>query len=52
MILYTVDINNNKMGISLEARNEKYLGLLVYMDRSRFRTFGYIKDHIWRRIHD
>lgn len=33
-----------------EARNEKYLGLPVYMGRSRSKTFTYIKDRIWKKI--
>lgn len=33
-----------------EAHNEKYLGLPVYMGRSRSKTFSYIKDRIWKRI--
>lgn len=36
--------------INVEAMNEKYLGLPVYMGRSRSKTFSYIKDRIWKRI--
>jgi hypothetical protein len=38
------------LNISTEARNEKYLGLPVYMGRSRSRTFAYLKDRVWKRI--
>ncbi|GJN25307.1 hypothetical protein PR202_gb13118 [Eleusine coracana subsp. coracana] len=40
----------NKMGITAEVMNEKYLGLPVYMGRSRSKTFSYIKDRIWKKI--
>lgn len=36
--------------ISSEARNEKYLGLPIYMGRSRSRTFAYIKEKVWQKI--
>lgn len=36
--------------INVEAMNEKYLGLPVYMGRSRSQTFSYIKDRIWKKI--
>jgi len=32
------------LGINVEARNEKYLGLPVYMGRSKEKTFAYLKD--------
>jgi hypothetical protein len=38
------------LNISTEARNEKYLGLPVYMGRSRSKTFAYLKDRVWKRI--
>jgi hypothetical protein len=38
------------LGISVEALNEKYLGLPVYMGRLKAWTFSYIKDLIWSRI--
>ncbi|WVZ50961.1 hypothetical protein U9M48_002159, partial [Paspalum notatum var. saurae] len=38
------------LDISTEARNEKYLGLPVYMGRSKKQTFSYLKDRIWQRI--
>jgi hypothetical protein len=30
--------------------NDKYLGLLVYMGRSKAQTFAYLKDRIWKKI--
>ena len=38
------------LGINVEARNEKYLGLPVYMGRSKEKTFAYLKDRFWKRI--
>jgi hypothetical protein len=40
----------NALGISTEARNEKYLGLPVYMGQSKSQTFAYLKDKVWKRI--
>jgi ribonuclease HI len=40
----------DRLQVFTEAMNEKYLGLPVYMGRSRSRTFSYIKDRIWKRI--
>jgi hypothetical protein len=34
----------------VEARNEKYLGLPVYMGKSKEKTFAYLKDKVWRRV--
>ena len=36
--------------INSEARNEKYLGLPVYMGKSKVQTFAYLKDRVWKRI--
>ena len=36
--------------ITMEARNEKYLRLPVYMGRSKEKTFAYLKDRVWKRI--
>jgi hypothetical protein len=36
--------------IRAEARTEKYLGLPVYIGRSRKKTFAYLKDRIWKKI--
>ena len=36
--------------LSVEARNEKYLGLPVYMGKSKEKTFAYLKDKVWRRV--
>jgi len=38
------------LDISVEARNEKYLGLPVYMGKSKEKTFNYLKDRVWKRI--
>lgn len=38
------------LNIGAEARNEKYLGLPIYMGRSKEKTFAYIKDRAWKRI--
>jgi len=38
------------LDIGVEARNEKYLGLPVYMGRSKEKTFNYLKDRVWKRI--
>jgi hypothetical protein len=35
---------------STEARNDRYLGLPVYMGRSKTQTFAYIKERVWKRI--
>lgn len=37
------------LDISLEARNDKYLGLPVYMGRSKKKTFAYLKERIWKK---
>jgi hypothetical protein len=37
----------NALGISTEARNEKYLGLPVYMGQSKSQTFAFLKDKVW-----
>jgi hypothetical protein len=39
-----------ELNIRVEARTEKYLGLPVYVDRSRTKTFTYLKDKVWKRI--
>jgi hypothetical protein len=39
-----------ELNIRVEARTEKYLGLPVYVDRSRTKTFAYLKDKVWKRI--
>jgi hypothetical protein len=36
--------------ISCEARNEKYLGLPIYMGKPKVQTFTYLKDRVWSRI--
>ena len=36
--------------ISSEAYNEKYLGLPVYIGRSKKKAFTYLKDAIWNKM--
>jgi hypothetical protein len=36
--------------VTRETMNERYLGLPVYMGRSKGGTFAYLKDRIWKRI--
>jgi hypothetical protein len=38
------------LDIRAEARNEKYLGLPIYMGKSKVQTFNCLKDRIWKRI--
>lgn len=38
------------LGIQSEGRNETYLGLPIYMGRSRSQTFSYLKDRVWKRL--
>jgi hypothetical protein len=33
-----------------EAFNERYLGLSVYLGRSKTKAFGYLKERIWKLI--
>lgn len=39
-----------ELEIGSEARNEKYLGLPVYMGKSKTQTFAYLKERVWKRI--
>jgi len=38
------------MSIRAETRSEKYLGLPVYVGRSRTDVFAYLKERVWQRI--
>ena len=38
------------LNISTEAYNEKYLGLPIYMGKSKKQTFAYLKERVWKRI--
>jgi hypothetical protein len=40
----------NDLRIKTEARNEKYLGLPVYVGRSRKGAFAYLKGRMWGKI--
>jgi hypothetical protein len=36
--------------VTKETMNEKYLGLPVYVGKSKMNTFAYLKDRIWKRM--
>jgi hypothetical protein len=38
------------LNLSQEAKSDKYLGLPVYMGRSRSKMFAYLKDRVWKCI--
>jgi hypothetical protein len=38
------------LGLGLEAHGGKYLGLPLYVGRSKARCFEYLKERIWKRI--
>lgn len=38
------------LGLAQGVRTDKYLGLPIYMGRSRKQTFAYLKDRVWKRI--
>lgn len=40
----------NELGIESAANNEKYLGLPVYIGKSKKHIFEYLKQRIWARI--
>jgi hypothetical protein len=40
------------LNISTEAYNEKYLGLPIYMGKSKKQTFAYLKERVWKRIQE
>jgi hypothetical protein len=39
-----------KLGLKSEGRNERYLGLPVYVGQSRLKVFEYLKDRVWNKI--
>jgi hypothetical protein len=41
----------HELNIRSEAWNEKYLGLPVYVGRSKKKAFAYIKDKVWKYIY-
>lgn len=43
-------VTMDALAIGAEARNERYLGLPVYMGKSKEKKFSYLKDRIWKRI--
>jgi hypothetical protein len=38
------------LNINNETSNERYLGLPVYVGRSRTNVFSYLKERIWQRV--
>jgi hypothetical protein len=38
------------LDIQREMMNERYLGLLVHVGRSKTEVFAYLKDRVWKRI--
>ena len=38
------------LDLTQESMNERYLGLPVYMGRSKASVFGYLKERVWKRI--
>lgn len=38
------------LSLSQEARSNTYLGLPVYVGRSKSKLFSYLKDRVWKRI--
>jgi hypothetical protein len=38
------------LNLSQQAHSDKYLGLPVYVGRSRSKMFEYLKDKVWKRI--
>jgi hypothetical protein len=40
----------NNLGVTKEPWSEKYLGLPVYVGKSKSKTFAYLKDMIWKKI--
>jgi hypothetical protein len=39
-----------ELGIMSENWNEKYLGMPMYIGKSKRKAFAYIKDKIWKAI--
>jgi hypothetical protein len=40
----------SSLGIRCEGRSGKYLGLPIYIGKSKAKVFAYIKDKIWKLI--
>lgn len=40
----------NMLSLSSEGANKKYLGLPIYIGRSKTKAFQYPKDHIWKSL--
>jgi len=38
------------LDLSQESMNAQYLGLLVYMGKSKASVFAYLKERVWKRI--
>jgi hypothetical protein len=51
---YTSNARRNQvlgeLHIRAEARTEKYLGLPIYVGRSKSKVFAYLKDRVWKKI--
>ena len=44
------DVVKQELEIVKETMNERYLGLPVYVGRSKTKVFAYLKEPIWTRI--
>ena len=40
----------NTLGLTSQGRNERYLGLPVYVGKSKMKVFEYLKDRVWQKI--
>lgn len=40
----------SSLSLNSKTANEKYLGLPIYIGRSKAKAFQYLKDRIWKRI--
>ena len=38
------------LGIKEVDKFESYLGLPILVDRSKYQTFAYLKDRVWKKI--
>jgi hypothetical protein len=56
-IMFSPNVRRNEreaimqeLAISKETMNERYLGLPVFVGRSKTKVFSYLKERIWSRI--